>query len=144
MVNFNFSFPRVPRVATLPYFFVLVVKEKIKISSKILARCARTVWLYLNFPCFKNGKIYYCQKAAGNLVSGGTSELHRATGRLKNRGDRAIYLFDGQCRRKQTARKGKGEKVGQEPTACKAICTARRTPREARPSQLRCPRRGNL
>ena len=38
LVNFNFSFPRVPRVATLPFFLVLVVTEKIKISSKILAR----------------------------------------------------------------------------------------------------------
>ena len=144
MVNFDFSTPKVPRVASLPFFFVLVVVVKIKISSKILAGyCSRFGFIYIIIVLSKNGKIYYCQKAAGNLVYRGTSELHRATGRLKNRGDRAIYLFDGQCRRKQTAHKGKGEKVGQEPTACKVICTARRTPREARPSQLRCPRWSN-
>ena len=59
----------------------------------------------------KNGKIYTLESRR-KIVYGGTSELRKATGRLKNRGGRAIYLLDGQCRRKQTARKGKGEKVG--------------------------------
>lgn len=68
----------------------------------------------------KNAKIYVLESRC-EPVYRGTSELHRAMGRLKSRGDRAIYLFDGQCHRKQTARKGKGEKVGQEPTAFKAI-----------------------
>ena len=34
--NLNFSFPRVPRVASLPFFLVLVVKEKFKLSPKYL------------------------------------------------------------------------------------------------------------
>ena len=47
LVNFDFSAPKVPRVTTLPFFWVLVVTEKIKIFSKILAGCARTVLLYV-------------------------------------------------------------------------------------------------
>ncbi len=43
-VNFSFSFPNVPRVASLPFFYVHVVKEKTKISSEILAKFLRTVW----------------------------------------------------------------------------------------------------
>ncbi len=47
LVNFSFSFPRIPRVASLPFFWVFVVKEKTKISLKILAEILYTVWLYL-------------------------------------------------------------------------------------------------
>ncbi len=45
--NLNFSSPRVPRVATLPYFFVLVVKENLKLSPKYLPGvCARGAALF--------------------------------------------------------------------------------------------------
>ena len=38
LINFNFSFPRIPKIATLLYFWVFVVKVKIEISLKILDR----------------------------------------------------------------------------------------------------------
>ena len=47
LVNFSFSFPRIPRVASLPFFWVFVVKDKTKIFLKILAEILYTVWLYL-------------------------------------------------------------------------------------------------
>ena len=43
LVNFNFSFSRIPRVASLPFFLVLFVADKIKISTKILARFERLI-----------------------------------------------------------------------------------------------------
>ncbi|MCR5504253.1 MAG: hypothetical protein K6E94_01570, partial [Elusimicrobiaceae bacterium] len=48
LANFNFSFPRVPRVASLPFFLVHVVKEKLKLSQKyLLGLRARGVALFL-------------------------------------------------------------------------------------------------
>ena len=38
LINFNFSFPRIPKIASLLYFWVFVVKAKIEIFSKILDR----------------------------------------------------------------------------------------------------------
>jgi hypothetical protein len=65
-------------------------------------------------------------------------------------GGNAARHSDGQCHRKQTARlksqlrfqTGKGEKVGQEPTAPSASAEARKTPSGARPN--RGPRSGPL
>ena len=39
LVNFDFSFPRIPKIASLLYFWVFVVKKKIKNSIKSAARC---------------------------------------------------------------------------------------------------------
>ena len=50
LVNFDFSAPKVPRVASLPFFAVLFVTEKIKISSKIIARCCACI-LALFYCC---------------------------------------------------------------------------------------------
>ena len=53
LVNFSFSSPRVPRVATLPFFLVLVVKEKFKFPQKYL-----TVYC-LRFDRIKKLKTFY-------------------------------------------------------------------------------------
>ena len=49
LANFNFSFPRIPKIASLLYFWVFVVKEKVKIISKLLARFAYKVWFYFTY-----------------------------------------------------------------------------------------------
>ena len=36
MANFNFSSPRIPKIASLLYFWVFVVKEKLKLSQNYL------------------------------------------------------------------------------------------------------------
>jgi len=46
LVNFDFFTPRVPRVASLPFFLVLVIVNKIKIFVKILTGYALSVLLY--------------------------------------------------------------------------------------------------
>ena len=48
LINFNFSFPRIPKIAALIYFWVFVVKVKIEISLKILDRFWFLVWFYFN------------------------------------------------------------------------------------------------
>ena len=62
LVNFSFSFPKVPRVATLPFFLVLVVKDKTKISSKILAGFSFPIGTLLTFT--KNAIILYIGRVA--------------------------------------------------------------------------------
>ena len=57
LINFNFSSPRIPKIATLLYFWVFVVKVKIENSIKSTARCVHMPVRYAS-AVLRSYKIY--------------------------------------------------------------------------------------
>ena len=65
LANFNFSFPKIPKIASLLYFWVFVVKEKLKLSPKyLLGLLAR-----FGFVLFVKEKIKNHLKSAARCVN---------------------------------------------------------------------------
>ena len=74
---FYFSFPRVPRVASLPFFSVLVVKEKIKNHPKFASQRKNTLVRF----CFK---LFYCIRQSKNFLKNTHKKYFLVIKKIKN------------------------------------------------------------